>query len=87
MTAGKRPQRATGSIHPDQIGKVFIALSQDMHQCLICEGVFTRHAASEHANVACYPVAPYMRTITVFMNACGASASSWTIKLEQKWEV
>lgn len=51
MTAGKIPQNGTGSIRIDQTGKVFICVGQDLRQCLICEGVFTRRAASEHAKV------------------------------------
>jgi hypothetical protein len=37
----------------DQIGKLFIALPDGRRQCLVCDGVFTRQYASEHANVPC----------------------------------
>jgi hypothetical protein len=37
----------------DKVGKVFLALHRDLRKCLICDGVFTRHAAAEHANVYC----------------------------------
>ncbi len=37
----------------DQIGKVFRAVSRDVRQCLVCEQLFTRQAASEHALVNC----------------------------------
>jgi hypothetical protein len=47
--------RGADPIRTDQIGKVFIALSRDLRQCLICEGVFTRRAASEHSTVLCMP--------------------------------
>ncbi len=37
----------------DQIGKVFMALGQDLRQCLMCDGVFTRQAASKHSTMPC----------------------------------
>jgi hypothetical protein len=37
----------------DHIGKVFHAVSRDVRQCLVCEQIFTRQAASEHALVNC----------------------------------
>jgi hypothetical protein len=40
----------------DRVGKVFVALSDGMRLCLICEGVFTRQAAAEHARTVCYPL-------------------------------
>jgi hypothetical protein len=46
MTADER--RGTGSIRTDQIGKVFIVVGQNVRQCLICEGKFTRRSAAEH---------------------------------------
>jgi len=55
MTVSEKTERGTDSIRTDQIGKVFIALSQDMRECLICDGVFTRRGASEHAKVVCMP--------------------------------
>jgi hypothetical protein len=30
---------------------VFVALRQDMRECLICDAVFTRQGAAEHADV------------------------------------
>ena len=39
----------------DQIGKIFVALSQDMRQCLICDGVFTKQGSAAHADAACHP--------------------------------
>jgi hypothetical protein len=44
------------SRNDEVIGKIFVALSQDMRQCLICNGVFTTQGAAEHARVACSPV-------------------------------
>jgi hypothetical protein len=32
------------SRNDDVVGKIFVALSQDMRQCLICDGVFTTQA-------------------------------------------
>jgi hypothetical protein len=55
MTAGEKTQRGAGSMRTDQIGKAFIVVGQDVRQCLICEGVFTRQASAEHAKLACYP--------------------------------
>jgi len=39
----------------DQIGKVFLVVGQDVRRCLICEQLFTRREASEHAKVYCCP--------------------------------
>jgi hypothetical protein len=54
MTAGEKTQRDVGSIHTDRIGKVFIVVGQNVRKCLVCEQLFTRRAASEHANLACH---------------------------------
>jgi len=43
------------SRNDEVIGKIFVALGQDMRQCLICDGVFTRQGAAAHAGVACQP--------------------------------
>jgi hypothetical protein len=56
VTAHEKTGRAAGSIRTDQIGKVFVAAGQNVRKCLICEQLFTRIAASEHANVACHSV-------------------------------
>jgi hypothetical protein len=53
MAADEKTRRDAGSVRTDQIGKVFTVLSTDVRQCLLCEGVFTRRAASEHATVPC----------------------------------
>ena len=37
----------------DHIGKVFRVDSRDVRQCLVCEQLFSRQAASEHALVDC----------------------------------
>jgi hypothetical protein len=43
------------SRNDEVIGKIFVALSQDMRQCLICDGVFTKQGAAAHAGAACHP--------------------------------
>ena len=55
MIADEETQRDGGSIHTDQIGKVFIVVGQRVRKCAICEELFTRRAASEHATVPCMP--------------------------------
>jgi hypothetical protein len=59
MTTGGRAVPMQQSRNDEVIGKIFVALSQDMRQCLICEGVFTRRAASEHSAVPCMPESAY----------------------------
>jgi hypothetical protein len=54
MTADEKTQRDAGSLHTERIGKVFVAVGQNVRQCLVCEQLFTRRAASEHAKVACH---------------------------------
>jgi hypothetical protein len=54
MTAGEKAQRDVGSIHTERIGKVFVVVDQDARKSLVCEQLFTRRAASEHAKVACH---------------------------------
>ena len=56
MGSDDKAQRDAGSIHTDQIGKVFIVVGQDVRKCLICEQLLTRRAASEHAKAVCHPV-------------------------------
>jgi hypothetical protein len=43
------------SRNDEVVGKIFVALSQDMRQCLIRDGVFTTQGAAAHAGVACLP--------------------------------
>jgi hypothetical protein len=61
MTTEKNIQRGAGSVRSDQIGKVFIVVGQDVRQCLICDGLFTRHGAAEHAKVACNPAVHFQQ--------------------------
>ena len=41
----------------DVVGKVFIAVSQDVRRCLICESLFTRKGAALHTRTICRPSA------------------------------
>jgi hypothetical protein len=56
MTADKQTQSGEGSIRTDQIGKVFVAVGQNVRKCLVCEQFFTRRASAEHAKAACHLV-------------------------------
>ena len=50
----QRPKQPWRSDHQRrEIGKVFVAIKQNLRLCLICERVFTPHGAAEHAHVAC----------------------------------
>jgi hypothetical protein len=40
---------------PDKVGKVFGVLNENLRLCLICDEVFTRQGAAEHAEKACRP--------------------------------
>jgi hypothetical protein len=55
MTADETTRRDAGCAHTDQVGKVFIVVGQRVRKCLVCEELFTRRAASEHATVQCMP--------------------------------
>jgi hypothetical protein len=56
MNADEQTRRETDSRRSDRVGKVFIVVGQDVRKCLICEHLYTRQAASEHAKAACHPV-------------------------------
>jgi hypothetical protein len=43
----------------EQIGKVFLVRHQGLRECLVCGELFTRRAASEHAEVNCYPAVEF----------------------------
>jgi hypothetical protein len=58
MTADETTRRGASFTPSDQIGKVFVVLSQDLRQCLICERLFARRASAEHAQVVCSPAIP-----------------------------
>lgn len=38
---------------PDKVAKVFRVLNENLRLCLICEGVFTKLGASQHAKTTC----------------------------------
>jgi hypothetical protein len=48
----------------DNIGKVFVAVGQDMRKGLSCEGVFSCQAASAYVNVSRYPTTPDVRLVS-----------------------
>jgi hypothetical protein len=39
----------------DNVGKAFRVLNENLRLCLICDKVFTRQGAAEHAKSVCYP--------------------------------
>jgi hypothetical protein len=39
----------------DQIGKVFIAIGDNVRRCLICNRMFTRQNAAQHSFEICCP--------------------------------
>jgi hypothetical protein len=55
MTTGGRAVPMQQSRNDELVSKIFVALSQDMRRCLICDGVFTTQGAAEHAKAACHP--------------------------------
>ena len=55
MTTVSKAVTMQRSRNDEVIGKVFIALSQDMRQCLICDGVFTKQGSAAHADAVCHP--------------------------------
>ena len=56
MNADEQTRRETIYPRSDRVGKVFIVVAQDVRRCQICEQLFTRRAASEHAKAACRPI-------------------------------
>ena len=58
MIKRSRDSRIAGGVQSDKIGKVFLVVSTDglmLRRCLICDGVFTRQAASKHSTIPCTP--------------------------------
>lgn len=55
MITGGRAVLMQQSRKNEVIGKIFVALSQDMRQCLICDAVFTKGGAADHSATPCYP--------------------------------
>ncbi len=54
MTTNDQNSRGAATASADEIGKVFVAIAQDLRLYLICEGVFTRQGATEHTGVVCH---------------------------------
>jgi len=55
MTTVSKAVTMQRSRNDEVIGKIFVALSQEMRQCLICEGFFTTQGAAAHADAVCHP--------------------------------
>jgi hypothetical protein len=55
MTINDQGRRGAAVTSDDQIGKVFVAVGQDERNCLICDCLFTRQGAAEHAGTVCTP--------------------------------
>jgi hypothetical protein len=55
MAADDKNERGAACASTDQVGKVFVVVGQRVRKCLVCEELFTRRAASEHAGVMCMP--------------------------------
>jgi hypothetical protein len=53
MITNDQSSRGAAITSAEKIGKVFVAIKQNLRLCLICERVFTRQGAAEHAHVAC----------------------------------
>lgn len=55
LMAERKQQKGTAAVSEDQIGKPFVVMAGNIRQCLVCEGLFTRQTAPNHAQVICYP--------------------------------
>ena len=55
MAADDKRERGADCEPTDQVGKVFVVVGQRVRKCLVCEELFTRRAASEHATLPCVP--------------------------------
>ena len=53
MTTDDRAKLDAGSVHTDQIGKVFVVRRHGLRECMVCGELFTRRTAPEHAIVDC----------------------------------
>jgi hypothetical protein len=42
-------------VQDDRVGKPFLVVHQNARKCLVCERIFTRQAAPQHAQVVCFP--------------------------------
>jgi hypothetical protein len=55
MAADDKNERGAACARTDQVGKVFLVVGQRVRKCIVCEELFTRRSASEHATVPCMP--------------------------------
>ncbi len=55
MSANNKTEQGTGYTATDQVGKAFVVVDQRVRRCLVCEELFTRRAARDHAMVPCMP--------------------------------
>ncbi len=55
MTTNDQISRGAAVTSTDRVGKVFVVVGHGMRRCLICDRVFMRRSAVEHADVVCYP--------------------------------
>ena len=42
-------------VRSDRTGKPFLVLAYSLRQCLVCEQIFSRQSAPQHAFQICYP--------------------------------
>jgi hypothetical protein len=54
MTSNDQGSSHEALTSADVVGKVFVAVSKDLRRCLVCDVVFTRQGAAEHAVTPCY---------------------------------
>jgi hypothetical protein len=54
MTTYDQGSRDSTVTRDEVIGKIFVAMDQGKRLCLICDRVFTRQSAAEHAGAACH---------------------------------
>jgi hypothetical protein len=55
MAADDKGERGAACARADQVGKVFVVVAHRVRKCRVCEELFTRRSASEHATVPCMP--------------------------------
>jgi hypothetical protein len=56
MTSAKK-EHFRAAFNDEQIGKIFVVISDDTRRCLICERVLPRRECAEHWKTICYPPA------------------------------
>lgn len=53
----------------EYVGKVFVVVRR-MRRCLICDGLFTRTKAAEHALIACSPPTKESKQYAAYTDPC-----------------